>query len=330
MLDVSLPATVTRERMQPDLRPLHSALSQAESILDVLQICEATAMAYGGGMWVAACLKPEPRTYVTGPGPIAQDRMKEMLGDMAQTARAGALDPGAGFEESVTVRWRSDKMVSARSALREFAQVELSLRGALYGLLRVTRSHDQAGSECDWETVESIMCAGAPYVVMCLQRESAGDGADPVTGLSTTTGLTSQVEREVQRVRNSSLEFALVVMALRMGDGRGSDRPTDAELRAIGRVVQRTLRESDSACYMADGRLALLLPMTSQRNALIATARLTDQLRACPDLPDDLGCQIGICGWPSEGPCVDMLFERALEALADAEVAGARGAFVSL
>jgi GGDEF domain-containing protein len=117
-------------------------------------------------------------------------------------------------------------------------------------------------------------------------------------------------------------------MELRLGEGRETNVLTEPEWRAVGATVRSTFRETDSASRLSDGRLAVLMPMTNQRHALMASARLVDRLRKVPGLPEDLSCQAGISGWTFEGASAPELFEQASTALVGARIAGARGAFV--
>lgn len=327
MLDARPSLSATRTTMHLDLRPLHAALARTHSALDILQICEATAMPHGGGLWVAACVRPQPRTYVAGPGPAPDDAVRAIVDDMSATARRTALPPGEKLSHDVAARWRADEPC-APDLSREYAQEEIVAAGECYGLLRVTRDAAQHADACDWEAVESVMCAALPHLALCLQRDADSARTDPLTGLCTPAELRRRVEQEVERAINHPVELSLVIMEISLGHNRSL--LTDAELAAVGQVLRKALRGSDAAARMDDGRLAVLLPMTSQRNALIATARITDRLRAHPALSPDLDCRTGVSGWAFEGPSAAELFVQANSALDCARSAGARGAFVFL
>ena len=329
MLDARLSLPATRTTMQLDLRPLHAALARAHSTLDVLQICEATAMPHGGGLWLAACVRPHARTYVAGPGPAPDAAVRAIVEDMSATARRTALPPGDKLSHDVAARWRATEP-SAPDLSREYAQEEIVAAGECYGLLRVTRDAAKHPDGCDWEAVESVMCAALPHLALCLQRDAENARTDPLTGLCTPDELRRRAEQEVERALNHPVELSLVIMEISLGADRGRSLLTDNELAAVGQVLRRALRNSDAAARTSDGRLALLLPMTSQRNALIATARISDRLRAHPALSPDLECRTGVSGWAFEGPSAAELFVQANSALDCARSAGARGAFVFL
>lgn len=330
MLQTSPSVPALRDKLQLDLRPLHAALNRAASVLDVLAICEATAMVHGAGAWVAACTWPHPAAYACAGVPVADDGLQQVLSDMEQCCRTSGLDPAPSFSKVVTTRWRNPGAQVLPSLPREYAQVELTNGDTFCGLLRVTGPCGPEKTECDWDGVEAVVCAAAPHIVICLQREVELGRIDPLTGLCTPAELMARLEREVERARIHPFELALVIMELRSSPDRGPGFHTDMQLRAIGEVVRNTLRSADVACRMPDGRFALLLPMTSQRNALIAAARVMDRLRAHPLLPDDLECQTGVSGWSFEGASAPELLEQASLALEAAREAGARGAFVYL
>lgn len=323
---IALPTPV-RDKMQLDLRPLHSALAHASNALDMLDVCQATTMMLGADIWLAAHLLPEARTVVCASVPVPDAAILQALDEMQATARAGAVPEGAAFCRSAVCRWR-DPASEAPGLAPDYAQVEMSDGGQLKGLLRVGRLLSQDLPPCDWDAVEEAMCVAAPYLLLCQARDTREARVDPITGLYTTTEFRARVEREVDLARARPVELALVMLEIRTSADRVLGALTEAELRAIGQVVRQTLRDADSASRMPNGRFALLLPMTSQRHALIAASRVVDRLQAHPALPSGLTCQMGVSGWTFEGPTAPELFGQAQQALDEARTAGARGAFL--
>lgn len=328
MLGTCLAPPTVREAMQVDLRPLHAALARASCVLDVLEICEATAMVYGGGLWLATCARPHLATYVCGRVPVLDQTIVEIIDDMERAARVSSLRHQDRFSRSVVARWHGRNVARVRAVPNEYAQVELASVGEINGALRVYRGIGEASEACNWEAVESVMCAAAPHIVLCLKREAEANAVDPLTGLCTHQELVARLDREVERARMFPLELALVMLELKLGPDREPGMLSESELKAVGQVLTSTLRGSDSAGRMPDGRFALLLPMTSQRNALIAASRVADELAANKHLSDHLVCQTGISGWSFEGPGAEELLQQANHALEEARCAGARGAFV--
>ena len=328
MAEVLLSPPIVETLMQPDLRPLHAALGRTARILDVLQLCEATAAAYGAGLWLATCFSPHPASYACGSQPVADKALRHVVADMHASLRASVRKDPRVPNGNVESLWRDQAARSVAEVPREYGQIELWAAGVLGGLLRVTRGYGERTEACDWEVVESIMCAASPHIVACLQRESDRITPDPITLQCTAAEMTARVEREIYTVGIHPAELALVVMELRMGPGREPGVLTDSELQAVGEALGSSLRQADSACRLASGRFCLLLPMTSQRNALIATDRVLSRLRAHPGLSPEVECNTGVSGWTFDGSSTPELFEQAGIALERAKRAGARGAFV--
>ena len=305
-----------------------SRRSWPSSVLDVLERCEATAMVYGGGLWLAASTRTHLGTYACGRRPVLDASLVTIIEDTERAARMSSLEGHDQFSRSAIARWHDKNGEPLRSLPNEYAQVELVSGGEVSGALRVYRAAGGASESCNWEAVESVMCAAAPHIVLSLKREAEANAIDPMTGLCTPNELVARLDKEVERARMFPLELALVMLELRLGPDRQPGMLSESELKAVGGVLVKTLRASDSAGRMPDGRFAVLLPMTSQRNALIAASRIADELAACGELSGHVLCQTGISGWSFEGPGADELLQQANHALEEARSAGACGAFV--
>jgi GGDEF domain-containing protein len=295
--------------------------------MEVLDISQATTMVLGADVWLVAYLLPEPRSLACASTRLPDAVLLQALDEMQSTTRAGAIPDGAALASSVVARWRDAAAQSDRLAA-DYAQLELSDAGQFRGLLRVGRLLGDDQAACDWEAVEEVMCVAAPYLILCQHRDTREARMDAITGLCTPTEFSARVEREVELARARPVELALVVMELRLDAERAVGVLHENELRHIGQVLRQTLRDADSASRLPDGRFALLLPMTSQRHALIAASRVVDRVRSHPELPDTLSCQMGVSGWTFEGPTAPELFDQARSALEGARLAGARGAFL--
>jgi GGDEF domain-containing protein len=330
MMDLTCSPPLARTVMQPDLRPLHASLGRASDVLEVLEVCEATAMPYGAGLWLAACDDSRHTSYACGPGPIGDAALRDAIADMEASLRDGALPEGSRLARSIITHWREPGAPRAVGMDREYAQTELCAGGACMGLLRVCTAAPQESEGCDWEVVESIMCAAVPHLVVCLQRASEVAPGDIPRHLCTPAELMAHVEREVEWTRLHPAELALVVLELHFGQGREVGVFGDSELEAIRTVLAESLRRADVSGRLPNGRIALLLPMTGQRGALIAAERVLRRLREHPQLSAEIECQAGVSGWTFEGASGPELFEQAEAALENARRAGARGAFVFL
>lgn len=201
MVDLTCSPPVVRTAMQPDLRPLHAALGRASDALEVLQICQATAAAYGAGLWLAACEDGRHTSYACGSAPVSDAALCALVADMEVSLREGALPDGTGLARSLITHWRDSQGGVTEEPDGEYAQTELSAGGACVGLLRVMTAAHPEGAPCDWEVVESIMYTAVPHLVACLQRAATVPPGDIPRHLCTPAELMAHVEREVEWTR---------------------------------------------------------------------------------------------------------------------------------
>ncbi len=309
---------------------LDEALPNATSTLDVLEMCQQAISPGADWLWMAGSVHPSPATYVVGDRPVPDSEIQAIIEHMEDGLSGENVGSSRSLARSFVARWLKPTESPARVAMSRYHQVPLMAAGKCYGVLRATLACPRSVRECSREVVEGILTSAMPYVILTLQKERSLMLLDPLTGLWTPDELQIRVDVEVERAQVYPVEFSLVMMEMRMSPGRTTGALTDKELRAVGEVLRDTLRASDSASRLPDGRFALLLPMTNQRSAFIAISRLTDHLREHPDLSDSLECGTGVSGWAFEGADRDELFRQAATALENAKSAGARGAFVFL
>jgi hypothetical protein len=330
MMDPTYPLPVSRTLLQPDLRSLHAALGRVSNPLEVLQICELTAAPYGAGLWLAACEDGRHTSYACGPAPVSDGALCAIIEDMQARLRDGALPLGSSLARSFITHWRNPELPSTDDLNRDYVQTELSAGGTCLGLLRVVAAAECEQGGCDWEVIESLMYAAVPHLVACLQQAATVPLGDIPRHLCTPAELMAHVEREVEWARLHPSELALVILELHLGAGREPGVFSDAELDAIRSVLVESLRRADISGRLPNGHIALLLPMTGQRGALIAAERVIRRLRERPEFGPELECQAGVSGWTFEGASAPELVEQAEAALDNARRAGARGAFVFL
>lgn len=96
-------------------------------------------------------------------------------------------------------------------------------------------------------------------------------------------------------------------------------RPDEAPV--VARALERTLRDSDLACRLDDGRFALLLDDTPDTSAVWAIERLRTQLHM--ELP--LRVRAGVASYPTHGLTATEVFDHAARALAETSAANHDG-----
>jgi PleD family two-component response regulator len=89
-------------------------------------------------------------------------------------------------------------------------------------------------------------------------------------------------------------------------------QPEDAPI--VARALERTLRDSDLACRLDDGRFVLLLDDTPDTSAVWAMERLRNQMQM--ELP--LRVRAGIASYPTHGLTSHEVLDHATRALAEA------------
>lgn len=312
----------------PDLRSLHDAFSKATTVPDLLQVAQSAGAPYGAGIWLAACTEPRDALYLCGLRPLSETALDRLTADVREALehRVGAL--ASTWIPRRLARWHKRQETPEERLPLRWEEIELRSAGRHGGLLRVLQASDCGPDGADWQAVETIMWSVAPYLPACAQL--ALEPVAPVTipGLHAQEEFIARVEREVDVARQRPMELALVLMEIRVAPDRNSNDLTTAELTALAEVTTGALRRTDVVGRLDDGRFGLLLPMTSQRNALIAVERVVGQLRKHPELSPELECHTGVSGWTFEGASSPELFGQATAALHDARAAGARGAFV--
>ncbi|MBI2708175.1 MAG: diguanylate cyclase [Actinobacteria bacterium] len=132
---------------------------------------------------------------------------------------------------------------------------------------------------------------------------------DPETGLFSEAFLDAELPLRVATARRSLRQLGLVLVAY---DARSF------ELGAVAEAARATLRDSDAACRLDDGRLALLLELTPVDGSLRAATRLRDALVT---LDPEAQVWAGVATYP-----VHAIDDRELRAAAEEALARARRA----
>ncbi|WP_316935714.1 diguanylate cyclase [Halomonas sp. ANAO-440] len=104
---------------------------------------------------------------------------------------------------------------------------------------------------------------------------------DPLTGLGNRRFLQDQAAMEIARARRSGAPLGLIVIDLdhfkRINDEYGHD-VGDIVLQAFARTAKEQLREGDVLCRMGGEEFAVLLPDTTQHQAIHVAERLRQAL----------------------------------------------------
>lgn len=143
---------------------------------------------------------------------------------------------------------------------------------------------------------------------------------DPVSGLPDRRFFTIALDRKVALARRTLKPLAIGLFEI---DNFSSFAPylRDHAVRVLSRVVQNTMRDSDTVCHADEAVIAALLDDTSDTGAVWAADRIR---RALLDTPakDIVTMSAGLACYPSHAMDAKGLIEEANRALRAARSVG--------
>lgn len=144
---------------------------------------------------------------------------------------------------------------------------------------------------------------------------------DPTTGLFSSQQFQAMFSKEFKRSMRFKQQLSCMLIDL---NGRTMGRIADESLvKAIIRLVQRTIREVDTAAWWTGERFIVLLPNTIRNDAVHAAARVLEAVANYPfTWPDStkVAMSIGVAGLPD----VSITSEKKMIEAADAALTRAR------
>ncbi len=143
---------------------------------------------------------------------------------------------------------------------------------------------------------------------------------DPVSGLPDRRFFTIALDRKVALARRTLKPLAVGLFQI---DNYSSFAPylRDHAVRVLSRVVQNTMRDSDTVCHIDEALIAVVLDDTSDTGAVWAADRIR---RALLDTPakDIVTMSAGLACYPSHAMDAKALLEESNQALAAARSVG--------
>lgn len=152
---------------------------------------------------------------------------------------------------------------------------------------------------------------------------------DTLTGLFNRAALYPTLEQEVQRTRRSSRGFCVLMIDLdglkAINDSAGHLRGDDV-LRAVGRVINGSIRTVDSAYRYGGDEFLVLLPETEFIGAYVVAEKIREGVE---ELGESLGTEqaatsvsIGLVSHPEDGSSAEELMVAADRAMYQAKSLG--------
>ncbi len=132
---------------------------------------------------------------------------------------------------------------------------------------------------------------------------------DPDSGLFSEAFLLALLPTRVATARRSLRQLGLVLVAVEPAEG------TSADLTTVGELVHETLRDSDIAARLDDGRLAMLLEFTPVDGCVVVAERLARKL--AERIPN-VSCWAGVACYPAHAIDDTELLQAAGAALSGA------------
>jgi diguanylate cyclase (GGDEF)-like protein/putative nucleotidyltransferase with HDIG domain len=211
--------------------------------------------------------------------------------------------------------------VLAHRGRRQIAHLPLVARGCELGVVTLMRGE---GDPFDDDEIELLRLL-ADQLSVALQnardyRERLEQAVrDPLTGIYNRRMFHEALGKEISRIHRYGSTAALVLFDLddfkaindTLGHGTGDDA-----LRAVARVGQRLCRPSDFFARIGGEEFALLLPETSQVDALVVADRVRTAIARSRIVPDrKVTVSGGVACVPDDADDADELLRRADAAL---------------
>lgn len=144
--------------------------------------------------------------------------------------------------------------------------------------------------------------------------DAGGDRAvDPVSGLPDHRYFEIALGRHIAIARRGLRPLSLIMFEL---DGLDNFAPylRDHAMRVLTRTLNKTLRDSDTACRISEGQVAVILDDTPDAGAVWAAERIRGALFASP-AGDILTLSAGVACYPSHALDAEQLVELGYRAL---------------
>ncbi len=154
------------------------------------------------------------------------------------------------------------------------------------------------------------MLADRLKVLRTRRADTVRDITDPLTGLYGEEFFTATVDSRVAAARRHLRPVSVTIIEAM--EGVGSNTPHPADPVTVANVLLETIRESDTAYRLIDGRFALILDDTPENGAIWTIERFRRLI--IKELPG-LTVWAGVAGYPAHAFDADTVVRLAEEAL---------------
>jgi diguanylate cyclase (GGDEF)-like protein/putative nucleotidyltransferase with HDIG domain len=204
---------------------------------------------------------------------------------------------------------------------REIIRLAVSARGHYIGLVTLVRPDHDPVTEPEMRVLKLLVDQVAIGIQNARDYRDRLEQAirDPLTGLLNRRYLYEAFATELERSARYGNAGSIVLIDVddfkQVNDTLGHTAG-DGVLCEIGRIALTTIRASDSFARVGGEEFALLLPETSQLEALIVAERVRRGVAAASILPDrTVTISAGVATWPDDGSALEELEGKADAAL---------------
>jgi diguanylate cyclase (GGDEF)-like protein len=209
--------------------------------------------------------------------------------------------------------------------------------GYVIAVLAGSASGSLGSTELAYVTVNLTALVLLAFVSMVIGREQrrARDAAirlstvDPLTGLFNRTFFFAAIDREIARSARSGRGFCLLMMdvdELKTINDRAGHFHGDRVLRAVGEVIETSIRRIDTAARYGGDEFVVVLPETDPTGAFVLAEKIRIGVRTMPlELPIGAprpSLSVGVVAYPDDGRSVDELMISADNAMYVSKRAG--------
>jgi diguanylate cyclase (GGDEF)-like protein/putative nucleotidyltransferase with HDIG domain len=204
---------------------------------------------------------------------------------------------------------------------RQIVRLAVSARGHYIGLVTLVRREDDRVTDAEMDVLRLLVSQVAIGVQNARDYRDRLEQAirDPLTGLLNRRYLYEAFANELERSARYGSSGSIVMIDVddfkQVNDTLGHTAGDDV-LCEIGRIALDTIRGADSFARVGGEEFGLLLPETSQLDALIVAERVRRAVAAEKILHDrTVTVSAGIATWPEDGCALEELESKADAAL---------------
>jgi diguanylate cyclase (GGDEF)-like protein/putative nucleotidyltransferase with HDIG domain len=215
-------------------------------------------------------------------------------------------------------QWRPGIVVAGG---REIVRLAVAARGNEIGLVTLVRREDDRVSTAEMALLRLLVDQVAIAVQNARDYRDRLEQAirDPLTGLLNRRFLYEAFAKEIERCTRYGTGGSIVLIDVddfKLVNDTLGHNAGDSVLCEIGRIAADVIRAADSFARVGGEEFALLLPETSQLEALIVAERLRRAVASAPILADrTVTVSAGIATWPEDGTGLEELEGKADAAL---------------